>query len=158
MTLGFGFDYFSINFCCNRIKEMVKFISNFVFFSYKCMIYFQTAWCKNLGCAKSKANFIPCHILKDFIYFLEKDSKACVCFFYQIFIFHQMIALQKLWKMFFISSKNLFSFLQYSNFCIFVLSSHFFPISHCFKGWFKKNLKVYDIIQCLHNNLITHYV
>ena len=46
MKLGFGFDYFSINFCCNRIKEMVKFTTNFVFFSYKCMIYFQTAWCK----------------------------------------------------------------------------------------------------------------
>ena len=128
MKLGFGFDYFSINFCCNRIKEMVKFISNFVFFSYKCMIYFQTAWCKNLGCAKSKANFIPCHILKDFIYFLEKDSKACVRFFYQIFIFHQMIALQKLWKMFFISSKNLF---RSCNIQIFVYLSYplFFSLS-----------------------------
>ena len=37
--------------------------------------------------------------------------------FYQVFIFHQMIALQKLWKMF-ISSKKLFSFSRYSNFCI----------------------------------------
>ena len=35
--------------------------------------------------------------------------------FYQIFTFHQMIALQKLWKMFFISSKKLFSFSRYSN-------------------------------------------
>ena len=39
---------------------------------------------------------------------------------YQILIFHQMIALQKLWKMFFISSKKLFLFLRYLNFCIFV--------------------------------------
>ena len=31
---------------------------------------------------------------------------------------HQIIALEKLWKMFFISSENLFSFLRYSNFCI----------------------------------------
>ena len=38
--------------------------------------------------------------------------------FYQIFISHQMIALQKLRKMFFISSKKLFSFSRYSNFCI----------------------------------------
>ena len=29
-----------------------------------------------------------------------------------------MVALQKLWKMFFISSKKLFSFSRYSNFCI----------------------------------------
>ena len=40
--------------------------------------------------------------------------------FYQIFIFHQMIAFQKLWKMFFISSKKLFSFSRYSIFCIFI--------------------------------------
>ena len=37
-----------------------------------------------------------------------------------------MIALQKLWKMFFISSKKLFSFSRYSNFC------NFFPyFPHC---------------------------
>ena len=46
--------------------------------------------------------------------------------FYQIFIFHQMIALQKLWKTFFISSKKLFLFLRYLIFCIFVFPS-FFP-------------------------------
>ena len=46
--------------------------------------------------------------------------------FYQIFIFHQMIALQKLWKIFFISSKKLFLFSRYSNICIFVFPS-FFP-------------------------------
>ena len=46
--------------------------------------------------------------------------------FYQIFIFHQMITLQKLWKMFFISSKKLFSFLEYLHFSIFVFPS-FFP-------------------------------
>ena len=33
--------------------------------------------------------------------------------FYQIFIFHQTVDLQKLSKMFFISSKKLFSFLRY---------------------------------------------
>ena len=37
--------------------------------------------------------------------------------FYQIYFFHQMIALQKQWKMFFVSSKKLFSFLRYSDFC-----------------------------------------
>ena len=50
------------------------------------------------------------------------SSDSCLklvsAIFYQIFISHQMIALQKLWKMFFISSKKLFSFLRYSNFCI----------------------------------------
>ena len=36
---------------------------------------------------------------------------------YQIFISHQLIALKKLWKMFFISSKKLYLFSRYSNFC-----------------------------------------
>ena len=75
--------------------------------------------------------------------------------FYLIFILHQMIALQKLWKTFFISSKKLFSFSRYSNFCIFVFPS-FFPVSHCFRGWFKKNLKVCYVINSLNKNLITH--
>ena len=60
------------------------------------------------------------------------------------------------WKMFFIWSKNLFLFLRYSNFCIFFLS--FFPVSHCFRGWFKRNLKVYDVINCLNKNWMTHFV
>ena len=49
--------------------------------------------------------------------------------FYQIIkflFFHEMIALQKLWKMFFISSKKLFSFSRYSSFCnIFPFSPNF---------------------------------
>ena len=85
-----------------------------------------------------------------------KNLKLVSAFFYQIFIFHQMIALQKLWKMFFISSKKLFSFSRYSSFCIFFLS--FFPVIHCFRGWFKRNLKVYGVINCLNNNFITHFV
>ena len=72
-------------------------------------------------------------------------------------IFHYMIALQKLWKMFFISSKKLFSFLRYSNF--FIPSSPFFVlVSHCFRAWSKINFKVYDVINCLDKNLITHCV
>ena len=38
--------------------------------------------------------------------FTEKICKSCDRYFYQILIFRQMIALQKLWKMFFISSKK----------------------------------------------------
>ena len=74
--------------------------------------------------------------------------KLVSAIFYHIFIFHQMVALQKLWKIFFISSKKLVSFSRYSNFCIFVFPS-FSSVSHCFTGWSKKNLKVYDVINCL---------
>ena len=56
---------------------------------------------------------------------LEINSKRKVSLrlfsFHLFFIFHQMIALQKLWKTLFIPSKKLFSILRYSNF------SNFFP-------------------------------
>ena len=78
--------------------------------------------------------------------------KLVTAIFEQIFVYHQMIALQKLWKMFFIWSKKLFSILRYLNFCISVFSS--FSPSHCFRAWSKINFKVYDIINCLNKNLI----
>ena len=49
--------------------------------------------------------------------------KLVSAIFYQIFIFHQIIALQKLWKMFFISSKKRFSFSRYSSFSVSVFPS-----------------------------------
>ena len=77
--------------------------------------------------------------------------------FYQIFILHQMIALQKLWKMFFISSKKLISFSRYSNF-VFLSSPLFFPVSHCLEAWSKKNVEIHDVISCLNKNFIRHFV
>ena len=32
----------------------------------------------------------------------------------------------------------------------------FVLVGHCFRGWWKVNLKVYGIINCLNKNLITH--
>ena len=77
--------------------------------------------------------------------------------FYQLFLFHQMTALQKLWKMFFISCKNIFCSQDIQIF-VFLSSSLFFPVSHCFRSWFKKNLKFYGVIICLNKSLITHFV
>ena len=61
--------------------------------------------------------------------------------------------------------KNAFLFYQKNSFCsldihIFVLPSSrvFSPVSHCFRGWSKVNLKVYDVIKCLCENLIIHFV
>ena len=54
------------------------------------------------------------------------NLKACVRYFYQFLFFHQMIALQNLWKMFFIPSEKLSSFSGYSNFCPFSLPFHTF--------------------------------
>ena len=41
---------------------------------------------------------------------------------------------------------------------ILVYSSVFFPVNHYFRSWFKENIKVYDVINCLNKNLITHSV
>ena len=84
--------------------------------------------------------------------------KLVSAIFYEMFTFHQIVALQKLWKMFFISSKKLFSFSRCSNFCI----STFPSFSSCQpmleRAWSKINLKVYDVIKCLNKDLITHFV
>ena len=88
-----------------------------------------------------------------------QQLKLVSTIFYQIFIFLQMIALQKLWM------KKCFLFHLKISFCsqdiqIFVLSSFpfFSAVSHCLSGQSKKNLKVYDVINCLGKKLITHFV
>ena len=59
----------------------------------------------------------------------DKKLKLASAIFCQIFIFRQIIALQKLWKMFFISSKKVFSFLIYWIFCNFFPPFPHFPDS-----------------------------
>ena len=72
--------------------------------------------------------------------------KTCVCYFLLNFYYSPHDS-PKTMKNDFYSSKKLFLFSRYSNFCIFIFSS-FFPVSHCFRGWFKKNFKVYDAMNC----------
>ena len=88
---------------------------------------------------------------------LWKLVSAIFC--YQFFIFHQMI------RSLFHSFEKCFLFHLKSSFRswdiqIFVFLSFplFFPVTHGFRGWSKKNLKVYDVINSLHKNLITHFV
>ena len=72
-----------------------------------------------------------------------------------------MIAIQKLWKMFFISSKKLFSFWGYLIFVfnkVLPSSPLFLPLSHCFRAWSTINRKVYDVINCLNKNVIINLV
>ena len=80
------------------------------------------------------ASFFPkCDKLKiirvgDMSVYLFK-FKASLRYFLSIFYyFCQMIAFQKLWKMFFISSKKFFSFSRYLNFFIFSLPFYTFQI------------------------------
>ena len=64
---------------------------------------FWVFWCNSLRCKMFWINFD----------FEHTYIKACVCYFHKFLFFHQMIALQKLWKMLFISSKRLFSCSRY---------------------------------------------
>ena len=83
--------------------------------------------------------------------------KACVFYFLSNFHFPPNDGGKKTKKnVFYFILKDLFVS-RYSNFCIFVFPS-FFPVSYCFRGWLKKNLKVYHAINCLNKNLITHFV
>ena len=81
--------------------------------------------------------------------------KVVSTIFYQIFISHQMIAFKNYEKCFLFYPK---SSSRSQDIQIFVFqSSPLFPhVSHCFKDWSKINLKVYDVINCLNKNLITH--
>ena len=69
----------------------------------------------------------------------------CQLFFINFLFFHQMIALTKLWFFFdfFISSKKLFSFLRYLNFCVFSLPFQTFQIQK-FK-WKWNNLWCHEL-------------
>ena len=61
--------------------------------------------------------------------------------------------------------KNGFYFIEKSSFrsqdiqiFVFLSSPCFPPVSHCFRELSKLNHKVYDVINCLNDNLITHFV
>ena len=77
--------------------------------------------------------------------------------FIKFSFFHQMIALQKLWKGFLFHQKS--SFPSWDN-QIFLFPSFplILPVGHYFRGWSKINLKDYDVINCLNKNSITHFV
>ena len=60
------------------------------------------------------------------------------------------------------ATKNVFhlkiSFSQDIQIFLFLSSLLFLSVSHCFRGWWKGNLKVSGVISCLHENIITHCV
>ena len=110
-----------------------------------------------LLCLQAKNVYFWGRVLSSFLHiviFFCAIFEACVCYF---FIFHQMIACQKLLKCFLFHLKRSF---HSWNIQIFVfLSSHIFlSIDHCFRERIEINLKVFDVISCLNKNLITHFI
>ena len=83
----------------------------------------------------------------------KNNATSCVRYF---LFFTQMIALQKLWKTVFTLLHLKTSFV--AQIFVFPFSPVFLLFGHCFRGWFKINLKIYDVINCLTKNLITHFV
>ena len=90
-----------------------------------------------------------------YLTYLLNIKSLCLLFLSE-FYFSPNDSPSEIWKLFFISSKKLFSFSRYSNFCTFVFPSFFPFLDHW--GWSKKNSKVYDVINCPNKNLITHFV
>ena len=76
--------------------------------------------------------------------------KACV---YYLF-FQQMIAFKKYEKCFLFYLKCSFRSQDIQIF-VFPFPPLLLPVGHCFSGWLKINLKVYDLLNCLNKNLIT---
>ena len=102
-------------------------------------------------------SFINILVVKIFVITMIYMWKLVSATFIKFLFLHQMIALQKLWKMLFISSKMLFSFLRCSIFCISVLPS-FFTCQPLLWRMIKINLEDHDVINCLNKNSVTHFV
>ena len=84
--------------------------------------------------------------------------KACVHYFLSNLYFSPNDRPSKTMKnVFYFIWKALFV-LEIFKFLYICFPLFFFPVSHCFRNWFKKKLKVYDVINCPNKNLMTHYV
>ena len=94
---------------CNLIKALVQHRPFFPKYYFKGSKFLENIFKRNCGEASLQQIYI--------LYTLKLVSTIFIKFLF----FHQMTALQKLRKMLFISSKKLFSFSRYSNFCISIL-------------------------------------
>ena len=83
--------------------------------------------------------------------------KACVCYFLSNFYFSPNDIPSKTMKMFLFHQKSSFRIQDIQSF-VFLSCPLFFPVSQCLRGWSKKNLNIYDVINCLNKNLVTHFV
>ena len=75
--------------------------------------------------------------------------------FYQIF-FNKLLPFKNYEKCFLFHLKRSLRSRDIQIF-VFPFSHLFLPVSHCFRGCSKINLKVYDVINCLNENL-THFI
>ena len=106
---------------------------------------------------KTENWFLPIDFQWNILWILH-PLKLVFAIVYRISIYHQMIALQKKWKIFFISSKNLFFRCRDIQVFVFSSSPLFFLSAMALVADLRKILKVYDAINCISKNLLTHFV
>ena len=87
---------------------------------------------------------------------VARQAPVKVCLFYFLF-FTKWWPFKKYWKCLLLHLKSSFHSRDFQVF-VFPSSPLFLLVDHCFRGWLKKNLKVYRVISCLNKNLITHFV
>ena len=78
-----------------------------------------------------------------------------------IFTFcHNIVAKKRPFYFWFFGESQCLKLVSAIFFQIFIFPSSplFLPVSHCFRGCSKINLKVYDVINCLNKNLIANFV
>ena len=84
----------------------------------------------------------------------DTNFKACICYFsFFFFFFTKWQCLNNYEKCFLFHLKSSFH-CQDIQILVFPSSSLFFPVKHWLRGWWKKNLKVYGVSNCLNKNLI----
>ena len=105
-----------------------------------------------------------CYLYWGFIYFALLiitfsyiSESLCPLFFFKFLFLTKWQPFQNYEKCFSFHLKSSFHSQDIQIF-VFLSSPLFLPVSHCFRGWSKINLKVYDIINCLNKNLIRHFV
>ena len=93
------------------------------------------------------------HIFKSkIIFLLSHVLKLVSAIFIKFLFFHQMIPLQKLWKILFLFHEKSSFHSRDNQVFVFLSFPLFLPVGYCFKGWSKINLN--DVINCLNKNSI----
>ena len=116
--------FFSWSFDLLLINSSIYLLFGVYFSPHQKILYVNTNFQRSQSWNNKHIHFFKMLIFENSVFL-----KFVSAIFIKFLFFHQMIALQNLWKMFFISSKKLFSFSRYSDFCLFSSSFPHFPDS-----------------------------
>ena len=84
--------------------------------------------------------------------------KACVRYFLTNFYFSPNGSPWKTMRDVFYFIQNALSVSRDIQVFVFPFSPYFLSVTHCSRTWSEINLKVYDLIDCLNKNLMTHFI